>query len=320
MIETRVSKTLGIEYPIIKGGMVWISNAELTAAVSNAGGLGVMGVGSMDLPTMERELDTLIKLTKKPFGISFPLLRPDYEAMIGKAIDKGVRVVVTSAGNPEKVSKMLASAGVTAIHVIANVRMAKKVQDLGYHMVVAEGFEAGGHNGRDEITTFALIPQVVDAVDIPVIAAGGIADARGVVAAFALGAEGIQMGTRFVATKESPAHDNFKKVIINAKDTDTTITGRKTNDLVRGIKNKLTSQILDAENKGLMPEEILKIIGADRSYMASVEGNIEDGSAMCGQIAGMINEIKSVQDVFDEILSGIKPVLNRVTEGLRDEV
>ncbi len=191
------------------------------------------------------------------------------------------------------------------------------MQDLGYHMVVAEGFEAGGHNGRDELTTFTLIPQVVDAVDIPVIAAGGIADARGVVAAFALGAEGIQMGTRFVATKESPAHDNFKKAIINAKDTDTTITGRKTNDLVRGIKNRLTSQILDAESKGLAPEEILKIIGQDRSYTASVEGNMENGSAMCGQIAGMIAEIKSVQEVFEEIFSGINPVISRVTEGLK---
>ncbi|MBW2651201.1 MAG: nitronate monooxygenase, partial [Deltaproteobacteria bacterium] len=235
MTETRVTRILDIKYPIIKGGMVWVSNAELTAAVSNAGGLGVMGIGAMDTRILNAELDKLQSLTNKPFGISFPLIRPDYEAMIGAALDKGVKVVVTSAGNPAKIYKMLESAGVVAIHVIANVKMAQKARDLGYHMVVAEGFEAGGHDGKDELTTFALIPQVVDAVDIPVIAAGGIADARGMVAAFALGAEGIQMGTRFVATKESPVHENFKYAIINALDTDTTITGRKLNDPVRVI-------------------------------------------------------------------------------------
>ncbi|MCD6569327.1 MAG: nitronate monooxygenase [Deltaproteobacteria bacterium] len=317
MIETRVSKALGIEYPIIKGGMVWVSNSTLTAAVSNAGGLGVMGIGSMDIETLNTELDKLMSMTDKPFGINFPLIRPDYEAMIGKALDKGVKVVVTSAGNPAKIYKMLQSAGVISIHVIANVRMAQRVQDFGYHMVVAEGFEAGGHNGRDELTTFALIPQVTDTIDIPVIAAGGIADARGMVAAFALGAEGIQMGTRFAATKESPVHENFKQAIINAKDTDTTITGRKVNDPVRVIKNKLSQKILDAETTGTSPEDILDMIGPGRTYMASLEGDVEDGSVMSGQIAGMIKEIKSVQEVFDEIIPGIEPVINRIGKRLK---
>ncbi|MBW2596332.1 MAG: nitronate monooxygenase [Deltaproteobacteria bacterium] len=312
MTETRVTRILDIKYPIIKGGMVWVSNAELTAAVSNAGGLGVMGIGAMDTRILNAELDKLQSLTNKPFGISFPLIRPDYEAMIGAALDKGVKVVVTSAGNPAKIYKMLESAGVVAIHVIANVKMAQKARDLGYHMVVAEGFEAGGHDGKDELTTFALIPQVVDAVDIPVIAAGGIADARGMVAAFALGAEGIQMGTRFVATKESPVHENFKYAIINALDTDTTITGRKLNDPVRVIKNKLSREILDAEASGASPEEILGIIGPDRTYMASVDGDVKDGSVMSGQISGMIKEIKSVQEVFDELLSGIEPVIDKI--------
>ena len=251
-------------------------------------------------------------MTNKPFGISFPLIRPDYEAMIGAALDKGVKVVVTSAGNPAKIYKMLESAGVVAIHVIANVKMAQKARDLGYHMVVAEGFEAGGHDGRDEITTFALIPQVVDAVDIPVIAAGGIADARGMIAAFALGAEGIQMGTRFAATKESPVHERFKHAIINAMDTDTTVTGRRLNDPVRVIKNKLSQEILDAEVSGASPEDILDIIGPDRTYMASIDGDVENGSVMSGQIAGMIKEIKSVQEVFDELLSEIEPVINEI--------
>ncbi|MCK4534274.1 MAG: nitronate monooxygenase [Syntrophobacterales bacterium] len=312
MIETRVTKILGIKYPVIKGGMVWVSNAELTAAVSNAGGLGVMGVGAMDIKTLNEELDRLQSMTDKPFGISFPLIRPDHEAMIGAALDKGVKVVVTSAGNPAKTHKMLQSAGVVAIHVIANVKMAQKARDLGYHMVVAEGFEAGGHDGKDEITTFALIPQVTDAVDIPVIAAGGIADARGMVAAFALGAEGIQMGTRFAATKESPVHENFKQAIINAIDTDTTVTGRRLNDPVRVIKNKLSQEILDAEASGASPRDILDIIGPDRTYMASIDGDVESGSVMSGQISGMIKEIKSVQEVFDELLSGVEPVVDGI--------
>ncbi len=312
MIKTRVTEILGIKYPIIKGGMVWVSNAELTAAVSNAGGLGVMGIGAMDIEILNAELDKLQSLTDKPFGISFPLIRPDYETMIGAALDRGVKVVVTSAGNPAKIYKMLESAGVIAIHVIANVRMAQKARDLGYHMVVAEGFEAGGHDGKDEITTFALIPQVVDAVDIPVIAAGGIADARGMVAAFALGAEGIQMGTRFAATKESPVHERFKQAIINAGDTDTTVTGRKLGDPVRVIKNKLSQEILDAEAAGASPEEILAIIGPDRTHMASIDGDVKDGSVMSGQISGMIKEIKSVQGVFDDLLSGVEPVIDRI--------
>jgi len=312
MIETRVTKILGIKYPVIKGGMVWVSNAELTAAVSNAGGLGVMGVGAMDINILNKELDKLQSMTDQPFGISFPLIRPDYDAMIGAALDKGVEVVVTSAGNPAKTHKMLQSAGVIAIHVIANVKMAQKARDLGYHMVVAEGFEAGGHDGKDEITTFALIPQVVDAVDIPVIAAGGIADARGMVAAFALGAEGIQMGTRFAATKESPVHENFKQAIINARDTDTTVTGRRLNDPVRVIMNKLSQKILNAEASGASPEDILDIIGPDRTYMASIDGDVESGSVMSGQISGMIKEIKSVQEVFDELLSGVEPAINRI--------
>jgi len=312
MIETRVTRILGIKYPVIKGGMVWVSNAELTAAVSNAGGLGVMGVGAMDTDVLNAELDKLQAMTDKPFGISFPLIRPDYEAMIGAALDKGVKVIVTSAGNPAKIYKTLEAAGVVAIHVIANVKMAKKARDLGYHMVVAEGFEAGGHDGRDEITTFALIPQVVDAVDIPVIAAGGIADARGMVAAFALGAEGIQMGTRFAATKESPVHERFKHAIINAMDTDTTVTGRRLNDPVRVIKNKLSQEILDAEAAGTSPEDILDMIGPGRTEMASLDGDVENGSVMSGQIAGMIKEIKSVQEVFDELLSGIELVINGI--------
>ncbi len=316
MIENRVTKILGIKYPVIKGGMVWVSNARLTAAVSNAGGLGVMGVGAMDREILAAELDTLRSMTDKPFGISCPLIKPDYESMIGTALDKGVKIVVTSAGNPAKVYKILQAAGVIAIQVIANVRMAQKASDLGYHMVIAEGFEAGGHDGKDEITTFALIPQVVDAVDIPVIAAGGIADARGMVAAFALGAEGVQIGTRFIATKESPVHENFKQAIINAGDTDTIITGRRLGDPVRVVKNKFALQILDAEDYGASPADILDMIGTDRTYMASVKGDVENGSVMGGQISGMIKEIKSVQEIFDELILGIETVVNTTKKNL----
>jgi len=318
MIQTRVTELLKIDYPILEGGMVWISTATLAAAISNAGGLGVIGVGAMDEPTLVAEINKLQKLTDKPFGISFPLLRPDYEQMLKAAIDHGVKVVVTSAGNPAKAAPLLLPAGVTAIQVVANVHMAQRAEELGYPMVIAEGFEAGGHNGRDEITTFALVPQVVDAVRIPVVAAGGIADARGMVAAIALGAEGIQMGTRFVATKEAPVHDNFKQCILNASDTATTITGRTLNDMVRMIKNKLSDEIQEAERKGMTPEQILDLIGIGRTYKASVEGDVETGSVMCGQIAGMIKEIKSVREVFEELLAGIGPVLQRVVHKLEN--
>ncbi|RLB00734.1 MAG: enoyl-[acyl-carrier-protein] reductase FabK [Deltaproteobacteria bacterium] len=313
MIKTRVSELLGIEYPILKGGMVWVSNSRLTAAVSNAGGLGVMGIGAMDLDTFDKELRALKGMTDRPFGVSCPLIRPDYEVMLNAALERGVNIVVTSAGNPAKVNKMLLDAGVIAIHVVANVKMAKKVEDLGYHMLVAEGFEAGGHNGRDELTTFTLVPQVVDAVRIPVIAAGGIADARGMVAAFALGAEGIQMGTRFVATKESPVHENFKMAIINAGDTDTTITGRAFNDPTRVIKNDFTEKIIDAERKGVDPVKILEMIGSDRTYIGSVKGDMDNGSLMSGQVAGMIKELKSVEEVIKDIISGLAPVVNRIS-------
>jgi enoyl-[acyl-carrier protein] reductase II len=307
---------LKIKYPILMGGMVWVSNAELTAAVSNAGGLGVIGVGLMDQDTLLKEIENTFRKTDKPFGISFPLARPDYETMLGAVLDRGVKIVVTSAGNPAKAAKLLQSAGVVAIHVVANIKMAQKVQDLGYSMVVAEGYEAGGHNGRDEITTMALIPQVVDAVDISVIAAGGIADARGMVAAFALGAEGVQMGTRFAATTESPVHHNFKQAILNAADTDTVITGRKFNDLTRVIKNKLSQEILDAESSGTDPNQILEMIGIGRSFKASVEGDVIDGSVMSGQIAGMIKEIKNVEQVMTEMGSGLQPVMNTVAKRL----
>jgi enoyl-[acyl-carrier protein] reductase II len=307
---------LKIKYPILMGGMVWVSDAELTAAVSNAGGLGVIGVGAMDQDSFLKELEATFAKTDKPFGISFPLVRPDYETMLGVALDRGVKIVVTSAGNPAKAAKLLQSADVVAIHVVANVKMARKVQDLGYSMIVAEGYEAGGHNGRDEITTLALIPQVVDAVDIPVIAAGGIADARGMVAAFALGAEGVQMGTRFAATTESPVHHNFKQAILNAADTDTVITGRKFNDLTRVIKNKLSQEILDAESSGTDPNQILEMIGIGRTFKASVEGDVIDGSVMSGQIAGMIKEIKNVEQVMTEMVSGLQLVMNTVAKRL----
>ncbi|MBN1613751.1 MAG: nitronate monooxygenase [Deltaproteobacteria bacterium] len=316
MIKTRASEILNIKYPILMGGMVWVSNSELTAAVSNAGGLGVIGVGLMDQDTLVKEIDAAFAKTDKPFGISFPLARPDYEMMLSAALEKGVKVVVTSAGNPAKAANLLQSAGVVSIHVVANVKMAQKVQDLGYTMVVAEGYEAGGHNGRDEITTMALIPQVVDAVDIPVIAAGGIADSRGMVAAFALGAEAIQMGTRFAATLESPLHENFKQAILNASDTDTVITGRKFNDLTRVIKNKLSQEILEAESAGTDPNQILDMIGIGRTYKASVEGDVVDGSVMSGQIAGMIRELKSVQHIVNELVSGLQPVMHTVSQRL----
>lgn len=310
-MKSRVPGILGTEYPVLQGGMIWVSDARLAAAVSEAGGLGVIGAGAMSPDTVEEEIGRARALTARPFGVNIPILSPFAEGVFEAAARLGVEVLTTSAGNPMTFTSRAREAGMKVVHVVSNVRMARKAQEAGVDVVVAEGYEAGGHNGFDEITTMALVPQVVDAVDVPVVAAGGIGDARGMVAAFALGAEGVQMGTRFLASVESPAHDNFKQLILSANDCGTTITGRSFGP-VRVLKNKLAETILQAEREGWSQEKIQEMIGSGRSVKACLEGDLDEGSFMGGQVAGMIGELKSARDIIAELMAGYE----RIAAGL----
>ena len=306
-MKSRVPGILGIDYPILQGGMIWVSDAGLAAAVSEAGGLGVIGAGGMPTETVEEEIGKAKRLTQKPFGVNIPILSPYAEGIFEAAARTGVHVLTTSAGNPLTYTARAKEAGMKVVHVVSNVRMAEKAQKAGVDVIVAEGYEAGGHNGFDEITTMVLVPQVVDAVDVPVVAAGGIGDARGMAAAFALGAEGIQLGTRFLASQESPAHPRYKELILSSTDCSTAITGRAFGP-VRVLRNKLAETILQAEREGWSQEKIQEMIGAGRSIKACLEGDLDEGSFMCGQVAGMIAELKSVQEIIAELMEGYKAI------------
>ncbi|MDY6917100.1 MAG: nitronate monooxygenase [Chloroflexota bacterium] len=317
MKRTRLCDLLGVEYPIIQGGMNWIANAELAAAVSNAGGLGVISpTARMKLEDdLEQNLRDEIRktqgLTDRPFAVNFPLQTPDVDKLIEAAIELGVRVVTTSAGNPALYTARLKEAGLTVLHVVASVRHAQGAEKRGVDAVIAEGFEAGGHNGFDELSTFVLVPQVADAVSVPVVAAGGIADARGLVAALALGADGVQIGTRFVATHECAAHQNFKDEVVGAIDTGTVITGRRLGP-TRGLKNEFTALLTEMEAAGATPEELLVTVGLGRSRSGELDGNTKDGELYCGSIAGMVTEIVGAADVVRSLVEGY----DRVVAGL----
>lgn len=316
MQKTRLCELLGIEYPIIQGGMTWIANAELAAAVSNAGGLGIispnanMAADANVVDNLRNQIRIAKSLTSKPFGVNFPIQAPGCQEQIDVAIEEKVPVVTTSAGNPATYTSYLKDAGVKVIHVVASVRHATGAEKRGVDAVIAEGYEAGGHNGFDELPTFALVPQVVDAVQIPVVAAGGIADARGFIAALALGADGVQIGTRFVATRECIAHQKVKEAIINAVDTGTVISGRKLGP-TRGLKNEFVDKILEMEGRGATADELLSFIGAGRARLGKLEGDLVNGEAYAGVIAGMIKEIVSAGDVVRSIMEGSEAVLAR---------
>jgi enoyl-[acyl-carrier protein] reductase II len=318
MKKTRLCELLGIEYPIIQGGMVWIANAELAAAVSNVGGLGLisptagMSPEGDQVQNLKKQIDIAKGLTSKPFGVNLPIMNnPNIEALVDVVIEAEVKVVATAAGNPALYTGRFKEAGIKVLHLVAAVRHAQSAEKRGVDAVIAEGYEAGGHNGLDELTTLTLVPQVVDAVKIPVVAAGGIADARGVVAALALGAEGVQMGTRFVATRECAAHQNFKDAILKASDTDTAITGRKLGP-TRILKNELATQLLEMEATGASVEELLTVIGSGRSRTGQFEGDLANGEVYCGSIAGMIKETKSVAEVMHDIIEGYDKVIARL--------
>jgi enoyl-[acyl-carrier protein] reductase II len=316
MFKTEICDILRIEYPIILGGMVWIGKSDLAAAVSEAGGLGLLAAGGMTLEEMASESEKVRKITSKPFGVNVPLARPDAWDLITIAVKGGASVVATSAGSPKKLTGQIKDLGCTVMHVVPSVSFAEKCADAGIDIVIAEGIEAGGHDGFDEVTTMALVPQVVDAVNVPVVAAGGIADGRGFVAALSLGAQGVQIGTRFVATHESAAHPRFKEAILKVGANGTTLTGRTTVGPTRGIKNKLTDMILDAEKRGATREEIFDLVGEGRSAMASIEGNIDEGSVYCGQIGGMIKELKNVKGVIDDIIGEAEAVVRSLQAGI----
>lgn len=314
-MKNRVCELLGIEYPIVMGGMVWIGKASFAAAVSNAGALGMVAAAHLSAEDLRQEIREVRALTQKPFGVNMPLLMPWAGDWIDVVIEERVPAVFTSAGNPQRYTQWLKDAGIAVVHVVSTARMASKAELAGVDAVVAEGFEAGGHNSFDELSTMVLVPQVVDAVKIPVIAAGGIADSRGFVAALALGAEAIQMGTRFLATVEATVHPNFKRAVLAAGETDTVVTGRRVGP-VRIIKNKLARQVLELEAQGVSDAELLAFLGHGRSKLASIDGDVENGSVMSGQIAGMIQELTTVKDLVDSIIKQSTVVSERVATAL----
>lgn len=300
-IRTRVSELFSINYPIIQGGMIWVACPRLASAVSNAGGLGLLGSGSMRPDDLERAIDEMKSLTDKPWGVNIPLSFKYSREHIETVIRKGVKVVFTSAGDPTITTERLKKEGIKVAHVVSNVRQAKKAESAGVDCVVAEGYEAGGHNGKDELTTMVLVPQVVSAVKIPVIVAGGIANGRGMLAAFSLGAEGIQIGTRFAVSKESCAHENYKRKVVESSDTDTVIIMRKILP-TRALKNSFSLRIKRAEEEGLREEELLSLHGELRAMKGIKEGDLEEGELEVGQISGMIKDIPSVEEIIEKIV------------------
>lgn len=309
MFENNVlCKLLNIKYPIFQGGMAWIGTAELASAVSNAGGLGIIGAGHMPPDLLRAEIQKAKKWTNKPFGVNIMLMSPFVKEVMQVVVEEKVPVVTTGAGNPAEYIPALKAIGSKVIPVVASVALAKRLVRTGVDAVIAEGTESGGHVG--EITTMALVPQVVDAVEVPVIAAGGIGDSRGMAAAFALGACGVQMGTRFVVSKECIAHENYKNLLLKAKDRSTVVTGRSTGHPVRVIANKLTREYIELENSGA-DTDTLEQLGAGKLNLATHKGDVEHGSVMSGQIAGMLNELKTVEEIVQDLVNGLPEVLTK---------
>ena len=303
---TEVTKLLGIQYPVIQGGMAWVAEHHLAAAVSEAGGLGLIGASAAPAEWVRNEIREAKKLTDKPFGVNIMLMSPYADEVAKVVAEEGVKVVTTGAANPAKYMELWKNAGIRVIPVVASVALARRMERAGADAVVAEGCESGGHIG--ETTTMALVPQVADAVKIPVIAAGGIADGRGMAAAFMLGAEAVQMGTRFVASKEAVVHENYKQLVIKAKDIDTRVTGRTTGHPVRAIRNEMTRHYLELEKEGAPFEELEKLtLGGLRR--AVVDGDVKTGSVMSGQIAGMVKDEKSCKEIIEQMMNEMEELL-----------
>ena len=298
----RITQLFNIKYPIIQGGMIWNSGYKLASAVSNAGGLGLIGAGSMYPDVLREHIQKCKKATTKPFGVNVPMLYPNIEEIIQIIVDEGVQIVFTSAGNPKTWTSFLKDKGITVVHVVSSSKFALKAQEAGVDAVVAEGFEAGGHNGREETTTLTLIPMVKENISIPLIAAGGIASGRGMLAAMTLGADAVQMGSRFAASTESSAHANFKKTIVETKEGDTVLTLKELAP-VRLIKNKFYNEVQDLYAKCPSTEELKTLLGRARAKKGMFEGDLEDAELEIGQIAGIIHDILPVETIIENIMN-----------------
>jgi len=306
-MQNKITKLFNIQYPIVQGGMIWVSGWRLASAVSNAGGLGLIGAGSMYPEVLREHIQKCKKATDKPFGVNVPMLYPEIEKIMDIIVEEGVKIVFTSAGNPKTWTSFLKEKGITVVHVVSSVKFALKAEEAGVDAVVCEGFEAGGHNGREETTTFTLIPMVKEQVKIPVIAAGGIGSGRGMLAAMVLGADGVQIGSRFAATVESSAHDNFKKTIVDVKEGDTHLTLKELAP-VRLVKNKFYQEIQALYQQGPTVEQLKELLGRARAKRGMFEGNLDDGELEIGQIAGLIHEIKPAKEVLEAIVTEYKQV------------
>lgn len=312
-MKTRLCELLGIKYPIIQGGMAWVATSELAAAVSEAGGLGVIASGGAPADVVRTEIKKARMLTDKPFGVNVMLMSPFADDVMQMLLEEKPAVVITGAGNPGKYVESLKNAGIKVMPVVASAMLAKRLEKSGVDAIIAEGTEAGGHIG--ELTTMVLIPQVCDAVEIPVVAAGGIADARGVVAAFALGADGVQVGTRFICSDECIAHENYKNAVIKAKERDAVVTGRSTGAPVRALKNKLTREYEKLEKEGA-DREAIEALGVGGLKRAFLEGDTETGSLMAGQSAAMVKSIEPCAEIIKELFDD-NSVIESITEKLK---
>jgi len=313
-LNNRITALFGIEYPIIQAGMVWTSGWRLAASVSNAGGLGLLGAGSMYPNILREHIQKCKRATQKPFGVNVPMLYPDLEEIMDIIINEGVKVVFTSAGNPKTWTPLLKSHGITVVHVVSSVKFALKAQDAGVDAVVAEGFEAGGHNGRDETTTLVLIPAVKEQISIPLIAAGGIATGRQMLAAMILGADGVQVGSRFVATPEASAHQAFKDVVVRAKEGDTQLTLKELAP-VRLIKNEFYHEVLQAYEEGASVEDLKALLGRGRAKKGMFEGNLVEGELEIGQVSSIIHNIKPASEIVKELVTDFEDAKRAIREG-----
>ena len=307
-MKTRITELLGIEHPIIQGGMAWVAESHLAAAVSAAGGLGLIGGANAPAEVIRNYIREVKAVTDKPFGVNIMLMSPYADEVAKVVVEEGVKVVTTGAGNPEKYMEMWKAAGIKVIPVVASVALAKRMERYGADAVVAEGTESGGHIG--EATTMTLVPQVVDAVSIPVIAAGGIGDGRGIAAAFMLGAEAVQMGTRFLVAKECTVHQNYKDRVLKAKDIDSTVTGRTHGHPVRCLRNQMTREYVKLENEGKSFEE-LEYLTLGTLRKAVQEGDVTNGTVMAGQIAGMVSKEQTCKEMIDEMMAQAETLLGR---------
>jgi len=298
----QIIQLFNIKYPIVQGGMVWVSGWKLASAVSNAGGLGLIGAGSMYPDVLREHIQKCKKATDKPFGVNVPMLYPQVDELMDIIVEEDVKIVFTSAGNPKIWTSFLKEKGITVVHVVSSVKFALKAEAAGVDAIVCEGFEAGGHNGREETTTFTLIPMVKESITIPVIAAGGIGNGRGMLAAMVLGADGVQIGSRFAATEESSAHVNFKQKIIDVKDGDTHLTLKELAP-VRLIKNKFYQEIQELYKENPTKEELNGLLGRARAKKGIFEGDLDNGELEIGQIAGIIKKISSAKDILEEIVT-----------------